>query len=153
MQITSREDALIALPTPKSKLRAFEKRIYELDECTPFDLYRFLVYENVEIMIPPEWGSIIMGIQYILTKEINLNTMKYWGDPLGCNFQFRKVAKRKSRKNNPLPLRFHGRVYLDDQVIVVVTEIETDPKDIPSGITHLIESHEHRIIRFRRKVI
>ena len=151
MEIKSRKEALIAPPTPKSKLRAFEQRIYDLGECTPNELYWFLNKNNAEIMFSPEWGLLFMGIGAYLTNEINLNDMKLWGDPLGCNYQFRKTARRESR--SILPQRYHGRVYIDAHLIVVVieTETETDPQDVPSGIIHLLKNPEHRIIRLRRK--
>lgn len=151
MQITSREDALIAPPTPKSKLRKFEQRLYEIHECSFWDLLVFLDAEKTQFVFPSEIGLFLEGIETLRTGKLKLKTIKHWGDPLGCDFQFRKVAKRRSRKTTPLPQRFHGRVYLEDQEIVVVTETETDPEDIPSGIVHLIESHEHQIIRLRRK--
>lgn len=151
MKITSREDALRALPTPKSKLRAFEKRLYELRECTLQELIRFLIAEKAEFAHSPEAGIILMGIETLITGKLNVKTIKYWGDSLGSDFQFRKVAKRKSRKITPLPQRFHCRVYLFDQEIVVVTETETDPKDPLSGFIHLSENPEHRIIRLWRK--
>ncbi|MFQ5818771.1 MAG: hypothetical protein ACE5I5_02165 [Candidatus Heimdallarchaeota archaeon] len=151
MRITSREDALSAPVTPKSKLRAFERRLYDLHACSLHELLQYLTDEQAEFMISTEAGVVVMGIQALLTGNINLNTMRYLGDPLGCNFQFRKVAKRASRIMTPLPQRFHGRVFLSDYKIVVVIETEIDPLDTLSGILHLSERTEHRIIRLHRK--
>ena len=113
----------------------------------------FLADERAEFVFPPEFGVILEGIEAFRTGKLNLKTIRYWGDPLGCDFQFRKVAKRKSKKTTPLPQRYHGRVFLDNQEIIVVTETETDPRDFRSGVQHLSERHEHRIIRLQRKPI
>ncbi len=117
------------------------------------DLIFYLTNEKAEFVISPELGILLEGIAALSTGELNLNTISHWGDPLGSDFQFRIVAKRKSKKQSPFPQRFHGRVYLAEQEIVVVTETETDPRNIQSGLQHLSETTKHRIIRLKRKPV
>ena len=80
------------------------------------------------------------------------------GDPVESDFQFRKRARR-TRKSTTYIQRFHGRVYIFQDVIIIVTETETDPTDLESGLIHFAEGQnllpgfevEHRIIRLIRR--
>lgn len=152
MQITSREEALNAPPTPKSQLRAFERRLYELQACTPSELLRFLAHENCKIMLAPEWGGLLMGLELFLFQQIDLTNTKLWGEQQECDFQFRKTSRRKSIKTTPFPQRLHGRVYFAEREIVIVTHTETDPAGPFSWIQHLAEEvTEYHVIRLGRK--
>ena len=152
MQIKTREEALKAPPTPKSQLRAFERRLYDLQECSLLDLFRFLAREKAKIMRSPELGGLIMGLELLLCQQIDVTDTRFWGEQLECDFQFYKTARRKSIKTTPLLQRLHGRVYLAEREIVVVTHTETDPREPVSWIFHLTEEGvEHRVIRLGRK--
>lgn len=116
------------------------------------DLLYFLAEEKAKIALPPEWGAVLMGLEALFTGEVDLTTTKFWGEQQECDFQFCKSARRKSRKLTPLPLRLHGRVYIDENEIIVVTHTETDPREPVSWIFHLTEEvAEYHVIRLGRK--
>ncbi|OLS16667.1 MAG: hypothetical protein HeimC3_52510 [Candidatus Heimdallarchaeota archaeon LC_3] len=134
-----------------SNLRAFEKRLFNLKIVTIYQLIIFLLKEKAELMHSPEF---IMPIAIIeLLKNGTTNSFKYIGEPNGCDFQFRKRARR-SINTSLYPQRFHGRVYIyyPERQIVIVSENETDPTSISTGLFHLNEKYHHRIIRLKLKI-
>ena len=54
MQIKNRLDVLFAPSTPKSHLKAFERRLHNLKKCTEEDLQEFLDKEKCETVTTPE---------------------------------------------------------------------------------------------------
>lgn len=166
MDIKTREDALSAPPTPRYKLKAFERRIANLKIYDQEDFIKFLYTERCENVYDPVRGFNEIMKEYNLTGRLHLSNIRYIGEPLGCDFQFRKDARSREiiigEKAYIVPQRFHCRVYLNYPEIVVVSETEINPDNIGTGILHLLETRgllkdiskpEHRIIRiqYRKK--
>lgn len=162
MQIRGRDDAIQAKSTTKSKLRVFEKRIYDLKECSLMEFIQFLLKERIKLVYTPESALIGAAIKGIINQEKTVNLLEVlpiMGETLGSNFQFRKKARR-TKSSTSYPQRFHGRVYVFDNEIVIIIETETDPRDIESSLIHLAEGKgylpgfevEHRVIRLKRKI-
>jgi len=166
MDIKTREEALSAPSTSKYKLKAFERRIADLRIYELDDFVRFLYSEKCEGVYDLGKGVSEMMKEYYQTGRFPLSDIQYIGDSLESNFQFRKDARSREmvvgEKTDIYPQRFHCRVYLKDDTIVIVSETEIDPKDVKTGVAHLLEGQgelkrhpkpEHRIIRiqYRKK--
>lgn len=69
--------AVKSLLIPKSKLRSFEKQLHDLGECTPLDLYRFLVSENTEISMKRLFQKEVCGMRDLrLAKDTPVKIRK-----------------------------------------------------------------------------
>lgn len=164
MDIQTREEALSVLPTPRHKLKAFEKRMFDLKVYGLEDFVKFLYTEKCEGVYDPVTGFDKMMDEYYSTGRFPWPKMQFIGELLESDFQFKKMARSREMLigGTPylLPQRFHCRVYLDGKEIVILSETEINPEDFGTGLAHLFEGQgmlmnhpkpEHRIIRIKIK--
>lgn len=162
MDLKTREDALTSPPTPIYQLKAFEKRMADLKIYNLEDFLEFLYNEECEGVYDPLTGFNVMIQEYNTTKSFPWPKMQYIGESLESDFQFRKVARKRdmiiAEKVLNFPQRFHCRVYISENKYVVISETEIDPKNIKTGVAHLLEGKgllknhpkpEHRIVHIQ----
>lgn len=164
--IKNREEALSAPVTTKYELKPFEKRIVSLRIYDLEGFLSFLYNEMCDNVFDPVTGVNEIIKVYNQTGRFSFSDMQYIGEPLGCDFQFRKDASSREmvmgEKKYLIPQRYHCRVYLEDDGITIVSEIEINPENVGAGILHVLEGRgllkdyskpEHRIIRiqYRKK--